>query len=94
MDKGDIWVPQKIAPMPGKILGAEADAFNHRGLLTPGHKLTKEGRNIMVSAPWQEGLLILSYNEGMICNLPADYRKRKQIVKHLEILVTGNVVGD
>ncbi len=22
MDKGDIWVPQKIAPMPGKIFGA------------------------------------------------------------------------
>ena len=31
MDKGDTWVPQKIAPMPGKILGAEPDAFNHRG---------------------------------------------------------------
>ncbi len=31
MDRGDIWLPQKIAPMPGKIPGAEADAFNHRG---------------------------------------------------------------
>ncbi len=31
MDKGDIWVPQKIAPMLGKIPEAEADAFNHRG---------------------------------------------------------------
>ena len=40
MDKRDIWLPQKIAPMPGKIPGAEADAFNHRGLLTPGYKLT------------------------------------------------------
>ncbi len=40
MDNGDIWLPQKIAPMDGKIPGAEADAFNHRGLLKPGHKLT------------------------------------------------------
>ncbi len=31
MDKGDIWLPQKIVPMPGKIPGAEAEAFNHRG---------------------------------------------------------------
>ncbi len=31
LDKGDIWLPQKIAPMPGKIPGAEADAFNNRG---------------------------------------------------------------
>ncbi len=44
----------------------------------------------MVSAPWQEGLLILSYNEGMICNLSADYRKRKHIVKHLEIQASGS----
>ena len=28
MDKGDIWLRQKIASMPGKIPGAEADAFN------------------------------------------------------------------
>ncbi len=27
MDKGDIWLPQKIDPM----LGAEAFAFNRRG---------------------------------------------------------------
>ena len=31
MDKGGIWLPQEIAPMPGKIPGAEADAFNQRG---------------------------------------------------------------
>ncbi len=31
MDKEDSWLPQKIALMPGKIPGAEADAFNHRG---------------------------------------------------------------
>ncbi len=28
MDKGDIWLPQKIALMPAKVLRAEADAFN------------------------------------------------------------------
>ncbi len=31
MDKGDIWLPQKIVPLPGKIPGAEADTSNHRG---------------------------------------------------------------
>ncbi len=31
MDKEDIRLPQKIAPMPGKIPGPEADAFNHMG---------------------------------------------------------------
>ncbi len=31
MNKGDIWLPQKIAPMPSKIPAAEADAFSHRG---------------------------------------------------------------
>ncbi len=31
MDKGDIWLPQRIAPMSGKTPGAEANAFNHRG---------------------------------------------------------------
>ncbi len=31
MDKGDILVPQKIVPIPDKIPGAEAGAFNHRG---------------------------------------------------------------
>ncbi len=40
------------------------------------------------------GLLNLSYNEGMICNLLATYRKSKQLVKHLELLVIGNVAGD
>ncbi len=30
MDKGHIWLPQKIAPMLGKIPGAEAGAFNQR----------------------------------------------------------------
>ncbi len=28
MKKGDIRLPQKIAPMPGKIPGAEADTLN------------------------------------------------------------------
>ncbi len=40
MDQGDIWLPQKIVPMPGQIPGSEADAFNHSGDLTPDHKLT------------------------------------------------------
>ncbi len=30
MDKRDIWLPQKIASMPGKIPGAATDVFNHR----------------------------------------------------------------
>ncbi len=29
IEKGDIWLPQKIVLMPGKIPGAEAGAFNH-----------------------------------------------------------------
>ncbi len=78
MDKGDIWLAQKIAPMPSKIPGAKAAAFNHRGPVNTCPQIDhsghfKEGSNIMVSAPWQEGLLILSHNEGMICNLPANY---------------------
>ncbi len=84
--------------MTGKIPGAKAEAFNHRGPINTwphiDHSSQQEGSNIMVSAPWQEGLPILAYNEGMICNFPANYWKRKQIVKHLEILITGNVVGD
>ncbi len=48
----------------------------------------------MVWAPWEGGLLYLSYNEEMICNLLANYRKRKQMVKHSELLVTGNIVGN
>ena len=31
MDKGDIWLPQKIVPMSVKIPGSEADVFHHRG---------------------------------------------------------------
>ncbi len=31
MGRGDIWLPQKADPMPGKIPEAEADAFNHGG---------------------------------------------------------------
>ncbi len=77
MEQGDIWVPQKIAAMPDKILGAEADTLNHRAPINTwpqiDHSGHQEGSNIMVSAPWQEGLPILSYNEGTICNLPADY---------------------
>ena len=67
MDMGDIWLPQKIAPMPGKILGTiRQRPLTTGGLLTPAHKLTipvtrKVTRNIMVQALWQEGLLILSY---------------------------------
>ncbi len=66
-----------------------------------------EGSNIMVSAHLQEWSLILSFNEAMICNFLANYSKRQmicnflanyskrqQILKHFEILVTGNVVGD
>ncbi len=98
MDKGDIWLPQKIAPIPGKIPRAEADAFNNRGSINTwpqiDHSGHQEGSNIMVSAPWQDELLILSYNEGMICNFPGNHWKRKQIVKHVVILFTGNVVSD
>ncbi len=38
MDKGDIWLPQKMAPMLGKI--PEADELATGGLLTLGQKLT------------------------------------------------------
>ncbi len=31
MDIGNMWLPQGIAPMVGKIPGAETDAFKHRG---------------------------------------------------------------
>ncbi len=43
MDKGNIWVPQKIAPMPGKILGAEAEAFNHRGPINTWPQIDHSG---------------------------------------------------
>ncbi len=77
MDKGDIWLPQKIAPMPGKILGAEADTYNHRRPINTwtqiDHSGHWEGSNIILWDPWQAGLLIMSYNERMICNLLANY---------------------
>ncbi len=101
MDQGGIWLPQKIAPMPGKIIGAAADVFTHSGWVWGGtlntwpqidHCGHQEGGNIIVCAPWQEGLLILSYNEGVICNSLADYYKRKEIVKYPELLITGNVL--
>ena len=31
MDKGYIWLPVAIDPMPVTICGAEADVFNHGG---------------------------------------------------------------
>ncbi len=34
MDKGDTWLPPKIARMPGKIPGGKADAFGHKGPIT------------------------------------------------------------
>ncbi len=77
MNKADIWLAQKITPMPGKIPAAEAEAFNHRGLINTwpqiDHSGHKEGSNIKVLDLWQEGVRILSYNEGMICNLLANY---------------------
>ncbi len=73
MNKGDIWLPQKMDPMPGKI----PDAFNHRGTINTWPQIDLSGHykggNIIVSAPWQERLLILSYNEGMFCHFPANY---------------------
>ncbi len=33
MDKEDIWLPQKIYPMPGKTPGAKADVFDYRGFI-------------------------------------------------------------
>ena len=47
----------------------------------------------MVWAPWQKGLLILPYNEGMVCKLRLIIEKETKL-PHLELLVTGNVVGD
>ncbi len=38
MHKGDTWLPQKIARMPGKIHEGEADATG--GVFTLGPKLT------------------------------------------------------
>ncbi len=43
MDKGDIWLLQKIAPMRGKILGDEADAFNHRGPINTWPQIDHSG---------------------------------------------------
>ncbi len=54
MDKGDIYI----------ISGAEAEAVNHRGPINIwpqiNHSVHWEGSNIMVSAPRQEGLLVLA----------------------------------
>ncbi len=77
MDKRDIWPPQKIAPMPGKTPGAEADAFNQRGPINTCPKMillfTRKAAtlaNIMVCPPWQEELLKPSYNKGKNCRTP------------------------
>ncbi len=37
MDKGDIWLPEKIDTMPGKTPGAEADKGNINTRLQFGH---------------------------------------------------------
>ncbi len=98
MDKGDIWLPQKIDPMPEKIPGANTGAFYHSGPINTWPQIGRcghyESSNTMVWAPWQEGLRILSHNEEIICNLLDNYWKRKQIVKYLELMVTGNLSGD
>lgn len=63
MDKGDSWLPRKVAPMSGKIPGAEAGAFNHTGPINTCQGIDycshQEGSSIMVWASWQEGLLIV-----------------------------------
>ena len=46
MDKGDIWLPQKIAPMLGKVPGAEAAAFNRR---RPINTWPKSPRKVEIS---------------------------------------------
>ncbi len=98
----EIWLvvaTSENCPMSRKISGAEADACNHRGLNNTwpqiDHSGHQEGSRIRILAPWLGELLNLSYNEGMSCSLLAYNWKRNQFVKHLvEILVTGNVVGE
>ncbi len=64
MDKGDIWLPQKICPIPSKLPGVEADAVNDKGPITTwpqtDHSGQYRGRNIRDLAPGQGGLLNLS----------------------------------
>ena len=61
MGKGDIWLPQKADPMPGKIPEAEADAFNHkRGGINTWPQIDRSGQkedsNIRFWVPWSVGL--------------------------------------
>ncbi len=42
MDKGGIWLPQKIEPVPGNIPGAEAEAFI-KGPTTTGPQIDHSG---------------------------------------------------
>ncbi len=82
MDKGDIWLPQKIAPMPGQIPGAEADAFNHRRLLTPGYKLTILATREVVTSwfqlPGKKDCLFCHLMRGwaVICRLIIEKEKK------------------
>ncbi len=67
MDNRDICLAQKLNPMLGKIPEAEAKAYNHRGPINTRPQIdhccfTRKVNNIMVWAPWQGGLLNLSYN--------------------------------
>ncbi len=43
MDKEDIWLPQKIAPVPSKIPGAEADVFYHMGPISTCPQIDHSG---------------------------------------------------
>ncbi len=70
--------------------------FTTMGLLTPGYKLTivvtsKIATSRFGLPSWQE--LILSYNEGMICNLLGNYWKdnKLQNTQNYWLLVTSLV---
>ena len=44
MSKGDILLPQKIDPMPGKIRVAEADAFSQKGPIKTWPQIDHSGQ--------------------------------------------------
>ncbi len=60
MDDKDIWYKDH---MPGQILGAAADAFNHKGPINTWQQIDNSGHccNIRVWDPWPRGMLNLSY---------------------------------
>ena len=79
---------------PGTLLGwLKPQGLNSTWLQIDcsGHQ---ESNKVWFGGIYLEELLTPPHDEGMICNLPVYYSKRKQTdIKHLRLLFTSNIIG-